>query len=126
MRPLRLLIPVALFALPWILARHQLSILTDLLIFGLFALSLDLLMGYTGLVSFGHAAYFGLGAYTSALLLLNFGLPVPVAVLSGGVVAAVIAWPVGYISTRSRDRYSAEAVFRRGLKCEGRRCAFPN
>ena len=107
MRRLLWLVPVALFALPWVLARHQLSILTDLLIFGLFALSLDLLMGYTGLVSFGHAAYFGLGAYTSALLLLNFGLPVPVAVLSGGVVAAAIAWPVGYISTRARDIYFA-------------------
>jgi len=107
MRRLALLVPVALFALPWVLARHQLSILTDLLIFGLFALSLDLLMGYTGLVSFGHAGYFGVGAYTSALLLLNFGVPVPVAVLAGGVVAAVIAWPVGYISTRARDIYFA-------------------
>src|SRR5437867_895747 len=50
-------------ACPWMLARHQLSLLTELLILGLFALSLDLIMGYTGMVSFGHAAYFGLGAY---------------------------------------------------------------
>ena len=65
----------ALAVLPWILARHQLSILTDLLIFGLFALSLDLIMGYTGMVSFGHAAYFALGAYAAALLVKRAAPP---------------------------------------------------
>jgi len=56
---------------PWVLARHQLSLLTDLLIFGLFAMSLDLIMGYTGMLSFGHAAYFGLGAYGAAVQLVE-------------------------------------------------------
>ena len=98
---------VALVALPWILARHQLSILTDLLIFGLFALSLDLIMGYTGMVSFGHAAYFGLGAYGSALLLIHWGPPVPVALLAGALLAAVIAAPVGWFSTRATGIYFA-------------------
>jgi ABC-type branched-subunit amino acid transport system permease subunit len=61
-RSLPLAAVALLAALPWLLARHQLSILTELLVFGIFAMSLDLLMGYTGMVSFGHAAYFGLGA----------------------------------------------------------------
>ncbi len=96
-----------LIALPWLLARYQLSILNDLLIYGLLALSLDLIMGYTGMVSFGHAAYFGLGAYASALILLNGGMPLPLAVVAGGGVAAIVAWPVGYLSTRATGIYFA-------------------
>jgi branched-chain amino acid transport system permease protein len=98
---------VALAIAPWALARHQLSILTDLLIFGLFALSLDLIMGYTGMVSFGHAAYFGLGAYGSALVLIHFEQPIPVALLTGAVLAGVIALPVGWFSTRATGIYFA-------------------
>src|SRR5213593_2040810 len=94
-------------ACPWMLARHQLSLLTELLIFGLFALSLDLIMGYTGMVSFGHAAYFGLGAYGSALLLIHFALPVPVALVGGALLAGVVALPVGYLSTRATGIYFA-------------------
>src|SRR5262249_23978870 len=74
---------VALAIVPWGLARHQLSLLTDLLISGLFAMSLDLIMGYTGMVSFGHAAYFGLGAYATALRLLHFAHPAPLARAAG-------------------------------------------
>ena len=93
--------------LPWLLARHQLSILTELLIFGLFALSLDLIMGYTGMVSFGHAAYFGLGAYGSALSLIHFEFPIPFALLGGALLAGVVAWPIGYLSTRATGIYFA-------------------
>src|SRR2546427_6599535 len=94
-------------ACPWMLARHQLSLLTELLILGLFALSLDLIMGYTGMVSFGHAAYFGLGAYGSALLLIHFALPVPLALLGGALLAGAVALPVGYLSTRATGIYFA-------------------
>ena len=98
---------VALAVAPWALARHQLSILTDLLIFGLFALSLDLIMGYTGMVSFGHAAYFGLGAYGSALVLIHFEQPIPVALVAGALLAGLIALPVGWFSTRATGIYFA-------------------
>ena len=94
-----------LAALPWLLARHQLSILTELLIFGVFAMSLDLLMGYAGMVSFGHAAYFGLGAYGSALCLLQFQAPLPAALAAGALLAAAVAWPIGYLCTRSSGIY---------------------
>src|SRR6267378_3507268 len=90
-----------------LLARHQLSLLTDLLIAGLFAMSLDLIMGYTGMVSFGHAAYFGLGAYASALVLLHFAQPVPVALLAGALLAGAVAVPVGWFSTRATGIYFA-------------------
>lgn len=110
MTPARVLGAAALVALavvPWVLARHQVSLLTDLLIFGLFAMSLDLILGYTGMLSFGHAAYFGLGAYASALVLLEFGQPVPVALLAGMLLAGVVALPVGWLSTRSTGVYFA-------------------
>src|SRR3989454_10341631 len=94
-------------ACPWMLARHQLSLLTELLILGLFALSLDLIMGYTGMVSFGHAAYFGLGAYASALVLIHFAQPVPVALLAGALLAGAVALPVGWFSTRATGIYFA-------------------
>src|SRR5256712_9355642 len=92
---------VALAVVPWVLARHQLSLLTDLLIAGLFAMSLDLIMGYTGMVSFGHAAYFGLGAYASALVLLHFAQPVPIALLAGALLAGAVAGPGGWVSPRA-------------------------
>ena len=110
MSPARILGAAALVALaigPWMLARHQLSLLTDLLIFGLFAMSLDLILGYTGMLSFGHAAYFGLGAYASALVLLEFAQPVPVALLAGMLLAGVVAVPIGWLSTRSTGVYFA-------------------
>jgi branched-chain amino acid transport system permease protein len=110
MTPSRVLGAVALVALavvPWVLARHQISLLTDLLISGLFAMSLDLIMGYTGMLSFGHAAYFGLGAYASALVLLEFTQPVPVALLAGMLLAGAVALPVGWLSTRSTGIYFA-------------------
>ena len=106
-RGLALATLVALAVLPWALARYQLSILTDLLVFGLFAMSLDLIMGYTGMVSFGHAAYFGLGAYGSALVLIHFGQPVPVALLAGALLAGAVALPVGWFSTRATGIYFA-------------------
>jgi branched-chain amino acid transport system permease protein len=106
-RSLAVLTLLVVAALPWALARYQMSILTELFIFGLFALSLDLIMGYAGMVSFGHAAYFGLGAYASALLLLNFAVPVPVALLAGALLAGAVALPVGYLSTRATGIYFA-------------------
>jgi branched-chain amino acid transport system permease protein len=106
-RALALGAAAVLVALPWLLARYQLSILTDLLIYGLFAMSLDLIIGYTGMVSFGHAAYFGLGAYGSALVLLNFQQPIPVALLAGALLAGVVAAPVAYLSTRATGIYFA-------------------
>jgi len=106
-RALALAVLGALALLPWVLARHQLSILVDLLIFGMFAMSLDLILGYTGMVSFGHAAYFGLGAYGSALVLIHFEQPVPVALLAGALLAGLVAAPVGWFSTRATGIYFA-------------------
>src|ERR1700731_4142693 len=72
------------------------TLVTEALILGLFAMSLDLMLGYTRLVSFGHAAAYGFGAYTSGWLLLHTQLPmllaVPLAALLTGFVAIGVAW----------------------------------
>ena len=57
--------------LPFAVAQYSLTILIEALIFGLFAMSLDLMVGYCRLYSFGHAAAYGLGAYSTALILTH-------------------------------------------------------
>ena len=69
-----------------------------ILIFGIFALSLNILWGYTGLFSLGHAAYFGVAGYTSGILLVNLGIKnfwitAPAGVLTAVVFAAILAVP---------------------------------
>jgi branched-chain amino acid transport system permease protein len=84
-----------------LLPPFTLTLLTEGLIFGLFAMSLDLMVGYTRLYSFGHAAAYGLGAYSTALILTHFGWPLPIGILAGVVVSTLIAVPIAWICTRS-------------------------
>ncbi|HWE24502.1 MAG TPA: branched-chain amino acid ABC transporter permease [Myxococcales bacterium] len=77
----------------------------DILSWGLFALAFDLVFGYVGLLSFGHAMFWGTSAYVTANVLLRTGLPVPVALLLGTLAALVLAIPTGYLSIRSAGIY---------------------
>jgi branched-chain amino acid transport system permease protein len=78
------------------------------LIWGLLAMSSDILIGYTGMISFGHSAFFGLGMYGAAAALLMFSPPNLWLALAFGLVAsALIALFVAYFSTRLRDIYFA-------------------
>ncbi|GAB2757276.1 branched-chain amino acid ABC transporter permease [Terrabacter sp. AAH1] len=79
----------------------------DILCWGLFAISVDLLLGFTGLLSFGHAAFWGGSAYCTGLIATHWGVPFPVAVLGGAVFAMLIAWPIGYLSVRRTGIYFA-------------------
>ena len=63
----------------------------DILCWGLFAISVDLLLGFTGLLTFGHAAFWGGSAYCTGLIATHWGVPFPVAVLGGAVFAMLIA-----------------------------------
>jgi branched-chain amino acid transport system permease protein len=92
---------VACAALPFFVPGHFLTILVEALIFGLFAMSLDLLVGYCRLYSFGHAAAYGIGAYSYALILTHAQFPLPVGILLAVAVTAVIAVPIAWICTRS-------------------------
>jgi len=97
-----------LVAAPLVLPEFWRRFVTEILIWGLLAMSSDILIGYTGMVSFGHSAFFGLGMYGAAAALLavrpaNLWL----ALLSGLVAAAVVAVFVAYFATRLRDIYFA-------------------
>lgn len=91
----------ALVIAPPLLPTYLVTAVTEILILGLFAMSLDLLVGYTGLDSFGHAAAYGLGAYATALTLLHTAVPLPMALLLGAVATAVVAVPMAWLSTRT-------------------------
>lgn len=72
------------------LSIYQIELLTQMLIYAIFAMSLDILLGYTGLPSLGHAAYFGLAAYATAILSLHLSVPFGLAA-PAGIAASVIA-----------------------------------
>jgi len=75
--------------------------------YGLFATSLNLLVGFTGLVSFGHGMFFGLGAYSFGLLMQRTGVSVPVAFVATLVITALIAVVIGAICVRLKEIYFA-------------------
>ncbi|HEV8458961.1 MAG TPA: ABC transporter permease, partial [Methylomirabilota bacterium] len=97
----------ALVVAPLVLPTFYVWLLVEMLAFALFATSLHLLMGTGGMVSFGHAAYFGLGAYGAALLMKSAGLPMPLAFLAAPVLAAAVSVVFGFFSVRLTSIYFA-------------------
>lgn len=77
----------------------------DILLWGLFAVAVDLLLGYGGLLSFGHAAFWGSAAYAAGVAAKQLGLPFPLAALSGMLVAVLLALPIGYLSIKRTGIY---------------------
>jgi len=102
-----LAILAALAAAPLALPPFFLQLLTEIAIAGLFATAFNLLMGYGGMVSFGHAAYFALGAYASALLVKKAGLPMLLALPAAPVLAALGALVFGVFIVRLTATYFA-------------------
>ena len=99
---------VLMLVAPLVLPEFWRRFLTEILIWGLLAMSSDLLIGYTGMISFGHSAFFGLGMYGAAGALLAESPPsLWLAILFGLVGAAGAALFVAYFSTRLRDIYFA-------------------
>jgi len=80
---------------------------TELLILGLFALSVDIIMGYTGLVSLGPAAFFGIGAYAGALTLLKLANSIWLALAVAMVLSWLVSWVIGFLSIRIKGVYFA-------------------
>jgi branched-chain amino acid transport system permease protein len=97
-----------LIAAPLVLPPFWQRFLTEILIWGLLAMSSDILIGYTGMVSFGHSAFFGLGMYGAAAALMMVAPPNLILTLACGLVlSAAAAVFVAYFSTRLRDIYFA-------------------
>lgn len=94
----------AALALPWFVYP---PVATDIIAWALFAVALDILLGYAGLLSFGHAAFWGGSAYVTGLVALHYGVPFPLAVLAGALSAMLLALPVGFLSVRRSGIYFA-------------------
>jgi branched-chain amino acid transport system permease protein len=98
---------IAFFAVFPFLVPYR-SLATQVLIFGLFALGFNLLYGYTGILSFGHAAYYGLGAYGTGIVLAKLKLTSLWVALGAGLVAATVGGVViGFFCLRRRGIYFA-------------------
>jgi len=101
------LVVLAALLVPAFGSRFYTFVANDVVIWALFATSLNLLVGYTGLVSFGHAAYFGIGAYTTGILMKKLGVPFLLAFPAAGVLAAAFALLFGLFCVRLTRIYFA-------------------
>lgn len=101
----RVVLGLFMLTYPFLVRSYYLSLGIEVLLFAIFAMSLDLLLGYTGLPSFGHAAFFGLGAYILAYTVLgvtnNLFVTLPLVILGTGVAALII----GFFALRTSGIY---------------------
>jgi branched-chain amino acid transport system permease protein len=100
-------VAATLLALPLVSGGYTLVLMTDILLFALFAVSLHFIMGPAGLHSFGHAAYFGLGAYAAGIFLLREKLPMELALALAPLVAGLGALVFGWFCVRLSGIYLA-------------------
>lgn len=103
--PWALVVFLLALSIPFIGSRYYTFIATQIAILSLFAVSYNLLLGTTGLVSFGHAAYFGLGAYATGILMKELELPFIIALLAGGLMPAAFSLVFGYFCVRLTKIY---------------------
>lgn len=101
------LVVVLVVALPYVVASYQLSQITGALILGIAVVGLNLLSGFGGQISLGHAAFFGLGAYTTAVLQQKASVAVPLGLLCGILLCFVVGVVVGLPALRLRGTYLA-------------------
>lgn len=92
-----------LIAFPWVMPYEALAI--NILIFGLFAVGFNLLFGYTGMLSFGHAAFLGSGSYLAGIAIVHGGWPWYVAIAAGTLGATAIGLLMGLLAIRARGIY---------------------
>jgi branched-chain amino acid transport system permease protein len=105
--PAALAVLVAALSLPWLGSRYDVFLATQIAIDALFAISLNLLVGTTGLVSFGHVAYFGIGAYTCGILMKTYAVPFSLALPAAALAAGGCALLFGFFCVRLTRIYFA-------------------
>ena len=101
------LIFIAMLLLPLFIGVFWVHVAIEILILGLFAVSFNMIFGYMGQLSFGHAAYFGVGAYATGLLLVKTSVPLPVCLAVSMVTAGFFALVIGYFCVRLTGIYFA-------------------
>lgn len=102
-----LLFFLILFMLPLFLPVYWVMIISEILIMGLMAMSFNLLLGYTGLLSFGQGAFFGIGAYTAAIMLQSGINNILFVLIAGALMAALFSLIVGYFSVKHDEIFFA-------------------
>lgn len=90
---------------PFLWSEFYVNLTTKVFIFGIFLFGFDLLAGYTGMVSFGHAMFFGLGAYIAGLLLLHIAPSLFLALLTGTLAASIAGYAIGFLAIRTKGVY---------------------
>jgi branched-chain amino acid transport system permease protein len=98
---------IFLFALPSFFSLGHTSLVVEMLILAVAACGLNLIMGYAGMVSFGPAGLYAVGAYTTALLIVKANVPFGLAIMAGPVAAAIIGFLVGWFCVRLTHVYFA-------------------
>jgi branched-chain amino acid transport system permease protein len=98
---------VLLFLLIFPLIMPYEALAVNILIFGLYAVGYNLLFGYTGMLSFGHAAFFGVGSYITGIAIVHFGLHWLAAIGAGVVASAIVGLIIGFLAIRTRGIYFA-------------------
>lgn len=104
-----------LIALPWFAPFFYTFLATEILILGLFAASFNLVFGYTGMLSFGHAAFFGIGAYATGMLLLWLEWPLIVCLIVSFTAGSLLALIFGALSVRLNEIYFAMLTLAFGM-----------
>ena len=105
--PWVLVVFVAALTIPWVGTRYDTFLATQIAISALFAMSLNLLLGTTGLVSFGHVAYFGIGSYVCGILMKTYAVPFAIALPAAAAGGAFSALLFGFFCVRLTKIYFA-------------------
>jgi branched-chain amino acid transport system permease protein len=105
--PWTLIVFLVAASVPWVGTRYDTFLAEQIAINALFAVSLNLLLGTTGLVSFGHVAYFGVGAYVCGILMKTYAMPFSIAFPAAGLGTALFALVSGYFCVRLIRLYFA-------------------
>lgn len=108
-------IAVALIFLPSYAPYFYIFLATEILILGLFALSFNLAFGFTGMLSFGHAAFFGVGAYATGMLLLWLQWPLLLCLVVSTIAGALLAFIFGLLCARLNEVYFAMLTLAFGM-----------
>lgn len=98
-------------ALPWTVSSFWIRIATEILMWAALAQSWNIIGGYTGYLSFGHGAFFGLGAYVTGITMTVYGWPFGAGLVVSGTLAALLAAVIGYPTLRLRGAYFAIATW---------------
>lgn len=96
---------VIVFLLLFPLVMPYQALAVNILVFGLYAVGFNLLFGYTGLLSFGHAAFFGIGSYLAGIAIVHAGVPWPLAIVIAIASSALVGAGIGFLAIRSRGIY---------------------